>query len=297
MEEALTRLEIQAPEEAYETITGLLALMLSMGWEEESLTSGETRFRVHCANQDLVRNIMEAVHAAVPAAVCLTSQVVVPDWRNAWKEFFTPVTCGSRFVVLPPWLAGDAARDFPGRQAVIIEPRSAFGTGHHATTALCLTVLSDLLDLGVLRAGQIFLDLGTGSGVLGLGLALSGLAGEGLDIDPLALDNVRENLVANGVAEDRFTAGLGSVDKVAGRSFDVVVANILSGPLIDMAAQLSATVHEGGALVLSGILDVQADSVARAYAACGLGEPERLTSAEWVCLYWKDAWTEKADKA
>ncbi len=287
MKEQLTRLDIQAPEEAYEEVTGLLALMVSTGWEEQSLPSGDTLFRVHCPNADLIESVRQAVSAAVPMAGCQVDHVAVEDWVNSWKEFFTPVPCGSRFVVLPPWLAGSAAADFPGRQAIIIEPKSAFGTGHHTTTALCLTALSDLLDAGLLREGQSFLDLGMGSGVLGLGLALSGLTGEGWDIDPLSLDNTVENLGVNHIDAARFTPGLGSVDKVAGRRFDVVVANILARPLIGMAAEVAAAVRPGGVLVLSGILDIQARGVTEAYMARGLPEPVKRVEGEWACLIWR----------
>ncbi|MDO5536728.1 MAG: 50S ribosomal protein L11 methyltransferase [Desulfovibrionaceae bacterium] len=287
MEEKLIRLDMEAPEEAYDVVTGLLTLMVSTGWEELSLENGNTLFRVHCANAGLIQDVRQAVSASVPEVSCSTDSIVAQDWLNSWKEFFTPVPCGKRFVVLPPWLKDTAARDYPGRQAIVIEPKSAFGTGHHVTTALCLAALSDLLDEGRINAGQTFLDLGTGSGVLGLGLCLSGLAGEGWDIDPLSMDNALENRVGNGLEEAQFPLGLGSVDKVAGRRFDVVVANILARPLIEMAPELAACVKPGGVLVLSGILGIQADGVAQAYTACGLGQPARVNSGEWAALVWK----------
>ena len=281
MSEELIRLEITAAEEDYEGLTGLLCLKLSSGWEEQSLATGETLFRVHCENAGLVDDIEQSVRALFPDAVCTRDRVVVEDWVTAWKDFFTPVPCGSRFVVLPPWLAGQ--NSYPGRIEIVIEPKSAFGTGHHATTALCLTALSNLLDDGVLTAGQSFLDLGTGSGVLGMGLALSGLQGEGYDIDPLAMDNATENRDINHIPASAFSLGLGSIDAVQGRTFDLVVANILAQPLIDMAPDIMAA-HKR-ILVLSGILSVQAPRVKEAYAA--LGEPEELVQGEWSCLIWK----------
>ena len=281
MSEELVRLEITAQEEDYEGITGLLCLKLSSGWEEESLATGETLFRVHCENAGLVDDIEQSVKALYPAASLKRDRVVVEDWVTAWKDFFTPVSCGKRFVVLPPWLAGKGS--FPERTEIVIEPKSAFGTGHHATTALCLSALSDLLDAGVLKSGQTFLDLGTGSGVLGMGLAMSGLTGEGYDIDPLAMDNATENRELNGISAESFKLGLGSMEKVAGKTFDLVVANILAQPLIDMAQDIMAC--KKSVLVLSGILSVQAARVAEAYAA--LGSPEEFVQGEWSCLVWK----------
>ena len=285
MDKQLLRLEIVVPEEGYDVVTGLLALMVSFGWEETSLATGETLFRLHAENGALLDEVARAVEARLPDAVCRRDSVVQADWVNAWKDFFTPVACGRRFVVLPPWRAEEPG--FEGRSRILIEPKSAFGTGHHATTALCLGVLSGLLDEGRIAAGQTFLDLGTGSGVLGLGLCESGLAGEGCDIDPIAIDNVVENRVLNHVAPAAFPVALGSIELYAGRTFDVVVANILAQPLRDLAAPIAAAVAPGGVLVLSGILVIQADGVEAAYRAQGLPAAGRVVDGEWCALVWR----------
>ena len=171
------RLDIVAQEGDFDRISGLLTLGVSFGWEEESLATGETRFRVHCEQEDFLQKLRESVSHAAPETHCTLEALEAQDWLSAWRQFFTPVCCGSRFVVLPPWLA--ESPDFPGRTPVLIEPKSAFGTGHHATTALCLGVVSDLLDQGRIASGQTFLDLGTGSGVLGIACCKSGLSGLG----------------------------------------------------------------------------------------------------------------------
>ena len=88
------------------------------------------------------------------------------------------------------------------RKPIIIEPKSAFGTGHHNTTVLCLEAITELLASGRLKAGQRFFDVGTGSGILGIACCLNGLAGLGSDIDPVAVDNALENVVINKVADD-----------------------------------------------------------------------------------------------
>ena len=146
------RLEIVVAESDYDCTTGLLALEASFGWEEQSLPTGETRFRVHCEQKDFLERLQRLLKQAVPAAESALSELKETDWLAAWRQFFTPVCCGKRFVVLPPWLADTP--DFPGRTPILIEPKSAFGTGHHATTALCLRVVSDLLEAGRLQAGQ-----------------------------------------------------------------------------------------------------------------------------------------------
>lgn len=278
------RLEIVVAESDYDCATGLLALEVPFGWEEQSLPTGETRFRVHCEQKDFLERLQQLLKQTVPAAESALSELEETDWLAAWRQFFTPVCCGNHFVVLPPWLAD--TQDFPGRTPILIEPKSAFGTGHHATTALCLRVVSDLLEAGRLQHGQHFLDLGTGSGVLGIGCCKFGLTGEGLDIDPLAVDNAVENRALNAIAPENFTVAEGSIDAVAGKQFDLVLANILARPLTEMAADIVRACRPGGCLVLSGLLEIQADGVTAAYKAQGLPEPRRIIDGEWAALVW-----------
>ena len=278
------RLEIVVAESDYDCATGLLALEVPFGWEEQSLPTGETRFRVHCEQKDFLERLQQLLKQTVPAAESALSELEETDWLAAWRQFFTPVCCGNHFVVLPPWLAD--TQDFPGRTPILIEPKSAFGTGHHATTALCLRVVSDLLEAGRLQHGQHFLDLGTGSGVLGIGCCKFGLTGEGLDIDPLAVDNAVENRALNAIAPENLTVAEGSIGAVAGKQFDLVLANILARPLTEMAADIVRACRPGGCLVLSGLLEIQADGVTAAYKAQGLPEPRRIIDGEWAALVW-----------
>lgn len=278
------RLEIVVAESEYDCATGLLALEVPFGWEEQSLPTGETRFRIHCEQKDFLERLQRLLKQTVPAAESALSELEETDWLAAWRQFFTPVCCGKHFVVLPPWLADTP--DFPRRTPILIEPKSAFGTGHHATTALCLRVVSDLLEAGRLQEGQQFLDLGTGSGVLGIGCCKFGLTGEGLDIDPLAVDNALENRALNAIAPESFTVAEGSIGAVAGKQFDLVLANILARPLTEMAADIVRACRSGGCLVLSGLLEIQADGVTAAYRAQGLPEPRRIIDGEWAALVW-----------
>ena len=276
------QLEAIVGEDAYDQALGLLTLEVPFGWEEESLPTGESRFRVHCENADFIRNLCNVFEVRLPGARCAVQSLEEQDWVAAWKQFFTPVPCGRRFVVLPPWLAD--SEEFSDRVKVFIEPKSAFGTGHHATTALCLMVLSDLLDAGRLSPGETFLDLGTGSGVLGIACCKSGLRGEGLDIDSLAVENALENRTLNEVEE--FAVGQGSIDAVPGKTYDLVLANILARPLIELAPLIVQACTPGACLVLSGLLEIQADSVEAAYTAQCLPRPRRVLDGEWCALVW-----------
>lgn len=254
------------------------------GWEEEQV--GETVFyRVHLHDGEAARSVARTLEGRIPGAVVSRSEAEDKDWALAWKEFFTPIATGRRFLVLPPWLSDT---DTEGRQAIVIEPRTAFGTGHHATTALCLEAVSDLMDAGRLDPAGTFLDLGTGTGILGLACTMLGMTGLGLDIDPLAVENAVANRELNRVPERSMALATGSVDALApGRTFHLVLANILANPLKAMSIDLASRVAPGGSLVLSGILAEQADAVARAYTNLGLDGPDVRTRGDgdiWSAL-------------
>ena len=284
---ALSRIIITLPpdhgDEEADTLLALLALRVSHGWEEESLPTGEAQYIVHSSVADFCAELAALTAAALPRASVVQTLEEEVDWVEAWKEFFTPVEGGSHFLVLAPWMEEEQAT---GRIPIIIEPKSAFGTGHHATTALCLGAISALRSMGVLHPGMRFLDLGTGSGILGLACAKLGLTGQGLDIDVAAVDNALENRAANGIPDDRFMISRGGIEAAEG-SFDLILANILAEPLKDLAPDIAALKDSQGGrpvLVLSGLLAIQADAVEAAYTALGYAPARRMAEGEWAAL-------------
>jgi ribosomal protein L11 methyltransferase len=130
-----------------------------------------------------------------------------------------------------------------------------------------------------------FLDLGTGSGILGIGCCRLGLSGIGLDTDPVAIANARENRERNTCPD--FDLAVGSMEHASERRFDLVIANILAGPLQELAPDMRRVVKESGCLVLSGILTVQADAVEASYRRAGFGAVRRRNSGEWTALIWE----------
>lgn len=284
----LTKLIISLPPdhnaEDSDRLLALLALHISHGWEEQSLATGELQCIVHCTQPEFCEDFAEEVRMTLPSTAVTLSCEETPDWVEAWKEFFTPVQGGRHFLVVAPWMERERART--GRIPIIIEPKTAFGTGHHATTALCLGAVSTLYGEGRLQRGMRFLDLGTGSGILGIACARLGLSGDGLDIDPPAVENSEENRELNGVAPEQFRIALGSVETARG-PYDLILANILAEPLHALAPQIAALPGPDGArplLVLSGILDRQADGIAERYVALGFSAPRRLIQEEWAAL-------------
>ena len=175
-------------------------------------------------------------------------------WEREWLKDFGPMQFGERVWICP----GDATVDDEDAVIVRLDPGLAFGTGTHATTALCLEWLD-----GLQLEGKSMLDYGCGSGVLAIaGLKLGCSDAAGLDIDRQAIQATLDNAAQNGVA-DRITATQ-DPGEVTGQ-FDVVVANILAAPLIELAGSIAGHVKSGCLLALSGILSEQVGDVLEAY--------------------------------
>ena len=278
----LIRCDILAAEDVTDSVSGILAVRVLSGWEEQSLPDGKTRFVVYAPNTFFLQRLTEELQDMHPSLECVVSSVKNQDWQQVWREYFTPVPCGEHFLVLPPWREADTL--FAGRLPIIIEPRSAFGTGHHASTVLCLEAISELHQAGRIAAGMRFLDLGTGSGILGIACCRLGLSGVGLDTDPLAIENALENRQSNNCQE--FELAVGSLERVSGRHFDLALANILARPLQELAPDIVRALKKSGCLALSGILTFQADDVEASYRREGLSAARRKQSGEWTALIW-----------
>ncbi|MEQ6917162.1 50S ribosomal protein L11 methyltransferase [Halomonas aquatica] len=200
------------------------------------------------------------------------------DWEREWMADFHPLRMGERLWIVPSWHEPPE----PGAVNLHLDPGLAFGTGTHPTTALCLewldgmAVASELADLEVL-------DVGCGSGILAIAaLKLGAREATGTDIDPQALTASRDNAERNGVAETDFR--LCYPEQLEMGVFPLVVANILAGPLVDLADEIAGRVAPGGRLALSGILKAQSEEVLEAYRTRGLVMDEPAIREGWVRL-------------
>lgn len=226
---------------------------------------GETRL---WGNTDVIalfdaETDMKAIVAALQTKGYLTAdtaykieQIEDKDWEREWMDNFHPMQFGQRLWICPSW------REIPDPQAVnvMLDPGLAFGTGTHPTTALCLEWL-DSLDL----QGKTIIDFGCGSGILAIAaLKLGAKQAIGIDIDPQAIIASRNNAIANKV-EDKLSLYL-ATDIPQGLTADILVANILAGPLKELYSTIKTLVKPQGKLGLSGILTTQADAVCDSYA-------------------------------
>ncbi|MDZ7747971.1 MAG: 50S ribosomal protein L11 methyltransferase [Halofilum sp. (in: g-proteobacteria)] len=177
------------------------------------------------------------------------------EWSRAWLDDWQPLRFGRHLWVAPL----EATVDDPAATVVRLDPGLAFGTGTHATTALCLEWLE-----AQAPAGASVLDFGCGSGILAIAaLRLGAAAAHGIDVDPQALEASRANAATNAVA-GRLSLAEGD-SPATGGPYDLVVANILAGPLVQAAAPLARQQEAGGRIALAGILREQADDVVRAF--------------------------------
>ena len=201
------------------------------------------------------------------------------DWVTKSQEGMEPLVAGRFHVRTPDHVARTDLIDF------VIPAGLAFGTGQHATTRGCLDALDALK-----RQGKVYrnlLDLGTGTGLLAFAaMRLWPVArAAASDIDPVSIEVVRANAALNGVRGLHLVVadGLTHRDLVARAPYDLVIANILAQPLIAMAPSIAASVAHGGTLILAGLLDIQAEAVARAYRRQGMRLASR-GSGEWPVL-------------
>ena len=195
------------------------------------------------------------------------------DWEREWMQHYNPIQCGDNFWICPSWLAP------PDANAVnlLLDPGLAFGTGTHPTTFLCLQWLATQP-----LTNKDVIDYGCGSGILGIGAILLGAKQVlGVDIDPQALLATQDNAQRNAIAPERLPVVF--PDKCSSTQVDVMVANILAGPLVELAPTLIALVKPGGKLCLSGILATQAEAVQTAYAPFFDFDPV-AQKEEWVRL-------------
>jgi len=197
------------------------------------------------------------------------------DWEESWKQHFQPIAVGSRLLITPPWIEPPNPE---GRIVIRITPGTAFGTGYHASTRLCLRALERLV-----HPGDVVADLGTGSGILAIASALLGAdAVAAADNDRQALLSARENLRANGVG--RKVLLVEADTPAVFRGANVLVANILAEVIASMAPSIPGALRKGGVFIGSGIAEGQEAAVCTALQEAGLRVCEELREEGWVAV-------------
>ncbi len=209
------------------------------------------------ADEPDIKQLERRLEATLGHTLAIGSQTLAEqDWTRLWMDNFKPIRCGNSLWVYPSWHDNPD----PSGVTVCLDPGLAFGTGTHPTTALCL----EWLDAHPPR-GNVLIDYGCGSGILAIAaLKLGACHVYAVDLDTQALQTTRENAQKNHI--DRATLDIEAPQNMHTIQADVLMANILLGPLIELRSELSAHTKKGGTVVLSGILSDQTDMLVHAYA-------------------------------
>ncbi len=214
-----------------------------------------------------------------PIGELRTRIVEEADWADAWKAYFPVMRVGRRLVIRPTWRRHHRA---PDDVVLALDPGMAFGTGLHPTTRLCLAGVEELADRGILADARV-LDVGCGSGILAIAaLKLGAASALGLDTDPIAIEATIANARRNALVRS-LRARDGSLPSGDG-PFDVVLANLIAGLLVPLAAGLRDEMRPGGHLLASGIFVDREGDVRAAFEAAGLEVTGRTAEGDWVAL-------------
>ena len=233
-----------------------------------------------------VREEMEQMRAYVDVgdATIEESETEDVDWVNNWKQYFHQFYIDD-ILVIPSW--EDVKAEDSDKLVIHIDPGTAFGTGMHETTQLCIRALRKYV-----KNGDLVLDVGCGSGILGM-LALKFGAGHsvGTDLDPCALDATHENMEVNGIAKDQYKVMIGNIiddkdvqDAVGYEKYDIVLANILADVLEPLTPVIVHQMKPGAVYITSGIIEDKETVVTEAVKAAGLEVLEVNHQGEWVSV-------------
>lgn len=235
---------------------------------------------------DSLRNFMDVGEGTI-----MVSETQDIDWINNWKQFFHQFYIDD-LLVIPSW--EEVQPEDKDKKILHIDPGTAFGTGMHETTQLCIRQLKKHI-----TPDTVLLDVGTGSGILAIISLMYGIKhAVGTDLDPCAVEAVRENMEANNISPERFEMLIGNIitdksvqDKVskaaqdaAGGKYDIVVANILADVLVPLTPVIVSQLKPGGIYITSGIIDNKEQVVRDAAEAAGMEVIEVTYQGEWVSV-------------
>ena len=254
---------------------------LSFFVEENEDNSVNTDEIIENINNELnsLRDFMDIGEGSI-----MVSETEDIDWINNWKQYFHQFYIDD-LLVIPSWeKVKDEDRD---KKILHIDPGTAFGTGMHETTQLCIRQLKKHI-----TSDTLLLDVGTGSGILSIISIMYGIKGAvGTDLDPCAVDAVRENMASNNIPADKFELLIGNIitdkavqDKVGYEKYDIVAANILADVLVPLTPVIYNQLKKGGIYITSGIIDNKEQTVRDAVTAAGFEVIEVTYRGEWVSV-------------
>ena len=248
--------------------------------ELENQFAGVSRIKCYLTDDEDGIAVLRRINAAYDDVT--TSYVEDSDWENNWREYYKPIEVGEKLVVVPEW--EEAPQD--GRLPLRLDPGLIFGTGSHATTRMCLAALEEFS-----KPGVRVLDLGCGSGILGIGALILGCDScLGVDIDPKAPDVVMSNAALNGIGADKMTAWAGdiiadsSLSARIGGGCQLVLANIVADVIIPLSAVVRQFMAPGAVFICSGIIEHRWPETEAALISNGFEILDHKSEEEWHCF-------------
>ena len=248
--------------------------------ELENQFAGVSRIKCYLTDDEDGLAVLRRINAAYDDVT--TSYVEDSDWENNWREYYKPIDVGEKLVVVPEW--EEAPQD--GRLPLRLDPGLIFGTGSHATTRMCLAALEEFS-----KPGVRVLDLGCGSGILGIGALILGCDScLGVDIDPKAPDVVMSNAALNGIGTDKMTAWAGDIIADAslrariGGWYQLVLANIVADVIIPLSAVVRQFMAPGAVFICSGIIEHRWPETEAALISNGFEILDHKSEEEWHCF-------------
>ena len=233
-----------------------------------------------------IRRELQEMSAYVDVGECLIeeSETEDVDWVNNWKQYFHQFYVDD-ILIIPSW--EEVKPEDEDKMVIHIDPGTAFGTGMHETTQLCIRQIRKYV-----TDSTKILDVGCGSGILGmLALKFGAAYSVGTDLDPCAIEATYENMKVNGIPDDRYEVMIGNIiddkdvqDRVGYGRYDIVVANILADVLVELTPVIVNQLKPGGIYITSGIIDDKEQTVVDAVKAAGLEVLDVTYQGEWVCV-------------
>lgn len=233
-----------------------------------------------------IRQELQEMSSYLNVGDCLIeeSETEDVDWVNNWKQYFHQFYVDD-ILIIPSW--EDVKPEDSDKMVIHIDPGTAFGTGMHETTQLCIRQIRKYV-----TEGTRILDVGCGSGILGmLALKFGAAHSVGTDLDPCAIDATHENMKANGIREDQYEVMIGNIiddkevqDKAGYEKYDIVAANILADVLVPLTPVILHQLKKGGIYITSGIIDDKEETVTEAVRAAGMEVLEVHHQGEWVSV-------------
>lgn len=246
----------------------------------------EDRLRIYFPEPCEIERIKNALQAFLvqlraggmnlPEIAITHRQMAAQDWHPAWKRYFRPIFISARVLIRPSWEAAVALA--PGQIKIIIDPKQAFGTGHHATTRSMVQLLEKYL-----RPGMRAIDVGTGILAIAAAKLQPDVQVMALDTDPIAVEAACENINLNHV-QNCIKLYAGPLAALRMQPVDLILANLQHQTLLPLLADFSSRLPRGGVLLLSGLLVQESESIRSALESCGLQCIETRTEEEWLTL-------------